>query len=459
MKLFPRLHLVMLMVAGLVVAPMASATNGYFLIGYGAKARAMGGAGVAFPQDGMGIASNPAGITEVDDGLVIGGEFFSPPRSAGSPDGGVGVFGFGKGETKSGSNLFLIPSMGFAYKFNRRMTIGFAAIGNGANTRYEEPDNFFDLLADDRHTLGVQLLQMQMLPTVAYRLNKQHSVGASLAIGAQQFRAYGIGDFGINEFQFSSDPENLTNRGNDYGYGAGVRFGWLGKFFNQRLSLGLNYASRVYMTKFDKYKGLFAEQGGFDIPENFAAGFALKVTPKLTLAGDVMKILYSDVRSVGNRHPTTSLGDLCSRPISENPANCAPDRTTPPEPASNALGNDNGWGFGWEDSVAYKLGAAYEWNDKWTLRAGLNYGKTVIPDDQLLFNLLAPAVDEWHITVGGSYAPSRNHEINFNYMYAFENSQICEAPQCTTLLTQGPGSFVAAKMKIYSLGLSYAYKF
>jgi len=459
MKLNTRPHLAMLMVVCLFGAPIASATNGYFLIGYGAKARAIGGAGVAFPQDGLAAAANPAGITEVGSRLDIGGELFSPPREAGTPDGGAGLFGFGAGTVKSGSNLFLIPSMGFAYKFNRRMSVGFAAIGNGANTRYSGDQNFFDVLSKNQYTVGVQLLQMQMLPTVAYRLNKNHSVGASLAIGVQQFRAYGLGDFSITQFQFSSDPENLTNRGNDYSYGAGVRFGWLGHFFKRRFSLGVNYASRVYMTKFDKYKGLFAEEGGFDIPENYAAGFAFKLTPKLTFAGDVMKIRYSSVKSVGNRHATSSILDPCTRPIGLDPSVCSAGRTEPPVPADQALGASNGWGFGWDDSVAYKFGAVYEMNSKWTLRAGVNYGKSVISDDQLLFNLLAPALVEWHATVGFTYAPDNHNEITFNYMHAFENSQQCDAPECTTLLTQGAPQFVAAKMKIYSLGVSWGYKF
>lgn len=459
MKLAMRLHLVVLMVFSMVMSPIAFATNGYFLIGYGSKSRAMGGSGVAFPQDAMASASNPAGITEVGSSAVVGIELFNPPRYAGTPDDGGGLFGLGKGTTKSGSNLFLIPSMGFAYKFNRRISIGFSAIGNGANTRYNEEDNFFDLLADDQETLGVQLLQMQMLPTMAYRVNKQNSIGASLALGVQQFRAYGIGDFGIPEFQFSSDNENLSNRGNDYGYGAGIRLGWLGHYFDDRLSFGVNYASKVYMTKFDKYKGLFAEKGGFDIPENYAFGFALKVIPKLTIAGDVMKILYSDVKSIGNRQPTTSILDPCTRPLGLDPSQCAPGRTTAPEPVSAALGNKDGWGFGWRDSTAYKLGLDYAANDRWTLRAGVNYGKTPVRDDQLLFNTLATAVDEWHATVGFTYAPNTHQEWNFNAMHAFENSQTCDAPKCKTMFTQGEGQYIGAKMKINTVGVSWGYKF
>lgn len=459
MNLFLRLHLMVLMVAGIVIAPIASATNGYFLIGYGAKSRGIGGAGVAYPQDALAPASNPAGIAFVGSRLDVGLEFFSPPRKAGTPDDGGGLFAFGNGTVKSGSNTFLIPSLGFAYKFNRRMSIGFAAFGNGANTRYDAQDNFFDLLADDRYTVGVQLMQMQMLPTIAYRVDKYNTLGASLAIGVQTFRAYGIGDFGIPEFQFSSDNANLSNRGNDWSYGGGVRVGWMGRFFDKRLSFGINYASRVYMTRFEKYQGLFAENGDFDIPENYAVGFALKLTSKLTIAGDINRIMYSNVASVGNKHPTTSIQDPCTRPLGLDPSACAPGRTEAPEPKDHALGAKNGWGFGWKDATAFKLGAVYDVNSRWVLRAGVNYGKSVIRDNQLLFNLLAPAVVKWHATIGATYAPGRNHEFNFNYMHGFKNAQSCDAPDCVTMFTQGQGQFVAVEMKINSLGVSYAYKF
>ncbi len=151
-------------------------------------------------------------------------------------------------------------------------------------------------------TAGVNLIQMQMLPSFAYKVNKNHSVGASLAIGVQTFRAYGLQSFGLDGLGYT-DGDNLTNQGNDWSYGAGVRLGWLGKFLDKRLTLGANYSSRVYMSKFDKYSDLFAEQGSFDIPENFSLGLAVKATDQLTIAFDYQKIYYSDVASVGNPGP------------------------------------------------------------------------------------------------------------------------------------------------------------
>ena len=66
------------------------------------------------------------------------------------------------------------------------------------------------------------------------------------------------------------------------------------------MTVGATYQSRTWMSKFSDYKGLFANQGEFDIPENYGIGIAVKATPKLTIAADIQQINFSDVDSVGN---------------------------------------------------------------------------------------------------------------------------------------------------------------
>ncbi len=54
------------------------------------------------------------------------------------------------------------------------------------------------------------------------------------------------------------------------------------------------------MGKFDKYKGLFAEQGSFDIPSKYGVGIAVKAMPETTVAFDIERINYADVPAVNN---------------------------------------------------------------------------------------------------------------------------------------------------------------
>jgi long-chain fatty acid transport protein len=427
----------------------------------------MGGVGVAYAQDGLASAFNPAGMADagVDTMRIdFGMELFNPPRSIihssdtlGNPEPIT--------DEKSGSNEFLIPSFGAIYKFNRKLYMGMAAIGNGANSRYKQevPERpgcvngnspngsgsyFFNFNCNaDSTTVGVQLLQMQMLPSVAYKVNKDHTIGASLAIGVQTFRAYGLGAFEDLGFA-GTDATGTSGNGNDWSYGMGMRVGWLGKFMDKRLSLGANYSSRVYMTKFEKYDQLFAEQGDFDIPENWTVGLAYKFTPKLTVAYDFQRINYSDIASVGNKGPANPTT------FNENGPCATLDQNDASYESTCLLGGDYGMGFGWTDAKAHKIGFNYDYSPAWSFRAGYNHGDATIPSDQVLFNMLAPATVEDHITLGTSYRPNKNIEWTFNATHALENT-ICGE---TVFSNRAPGEDNACiSMEINTFGVSFAY--
>lgn len=52
------------------------------------------------------------------------------------------------------------------------------------------------------------------------------------------------------------------------------------------LTLGAAYSSKVDMSNFEKYQGLFAEQGGVDRPSNYLLGVAYHATKATTIAMD-----------------------------------------------------------------------------------------------------------------------------------------------------------------------------
>ncbi len=422
----------------------AFATNGIYLTGYGSKSRSMGGVGIGYTQDAIGSQLNPAGITAVGVNAMrvdLDMIYFNPrststiPDPRDPPNAGLPI------EYDSHADQYLIPAMGAIYKFNRKLYLGFSFVGaGGGGTRYTRLSplgfNFLNPAGrtDVGETLGVDYLQAQMAITGAYKLNKYHTVAAAPVFGVARFRSFGLGVFK----PFSADPDNLTNRGNDYAYGAGVRFGWQGRL-HDRLTVGVAYTSKIYFTKFDKYKGLFAEEGSLDNPENVGAGLALKLTDKIDIAFDWTRVYYSNVRSIAN-------------PI-ENLA-----------VASGFLGEDDGAGFGWEDQDVYKVGVKYKHNDKWDFMVGYNYGEVPMPDDQLLFSSVAPAVTEQHVSAGLTYRPGPSMEWTFVYVHAFHNKekglansggqfdQFFPNPDLT-----GPGD-MALEMEQDSLGVSFSYK-
>lgn len=427
-KFFPSI----LVCAGLVTPIASHATNGYFLIGYGSKSRAMGGVGIALAQEGTVAAVNPAGLSDVGTRFDASMTLFAPKRRAACCVGANGVV--------SGSNLFAIPTMGAAMKFDRQLSFGMAAVGAGANTRYNL--NFF---RDDPNlpgpqpldaTLGVSLIQLTMAPGIAYSFSKNHSLGVSMLIGAQQFRAYGLEVFK----SLSRYPDNVTGLGNDFSYGAGARVGWRSHFFKKKFTVGATYASKIYMERFNKYKGLFAGDGGFDVPENYGIGFALRPNKKFAMGLDVVKILYSDIPSIGNP----------ALPISANSTDVLnnPDK----------LGHPDGPGFGWSDQTIYKFGMSYQWNRSIALRAGYNYGKSTIPNSgpEIEFATLAPATSERHFTLGGSYAMGRNHEVHFVASHAKRAKQKSTVQGGTDLPFAGD---VEIEMLINTVEVGYSFSF
>jgi long-chain fatty acid transport protein len=192
------------------------------------------------------------------------------------------------------------------------------------------------------------------------------------------------------------------------------------------------------MSKFDKYRGLFAEQGDFDMPENYNFGIAWKASPALTIAADYQHINYSDVRSVGNTQ--------------QNLLACFPGGN-----ASSCLGGSNGAGFGWRNVDVFKIGFEYQYSDRWTWRAGYDHTDNPVTGRDIDFNILAPGVVQDHLTLGFTYRTSTNGELTFAYMHAFNNK--VTAPSLLNSYTAPlPAGDVSIKMYQDAIGIAYGWK-
>lgn len=387
------------MVCALAASRAVFATDGYFDYGYGVKAKGMGGAGVAFPQDSIATATNPAGMAFVGDRADLGLAWFRPDRDA--------TLG---GTTYDGNDTqdFFLPEGGVNYMVTPQLSLGLALFGNGGmNTDYSTPIPAFGTT-----DAGVDLMQCFVAPTLSWKINQDNAIGISPILAYQSFRAKGLENFGI------------ADEGHDSSYGAGFRVGYTGQWLDW-LSFGVTYQSPIWMTRFHNYDNLFAEHGNFDIPANYAVGIAVKPWHTVTLAFDVERILYSQVASISN--------DLT------------------PQRLGAGLGSDDGPGFGWEDTTVFKAGVAWDVTNYLTLRAGYNYCNQPIPNDQTLFNMLSPAVVEQHITVGLTWKLARQWELSTFYMHAFEST------------VKGEGNFGGANAELRmhedSVGLSVGYIF
>jgi long-chain fatty acid transport protein len=279
------------------------------------------------------------------------------------------------------------------------------------------------------------LEQMFIAPTFAWKINKDHSIGVSLNLVFQNFEARGLESFDVAGQ--TTAIGSVTNRGKDTSRGYGLKLGWTGQI-SPAVSLGATYQAKTKMSKFDKYKGLFAEQGRFDIPETYGFGIAFKANDKLTMAADVVQINYGGVKSISNN------GDQF------------------PGVVGTPLGGDNGSGFGWTNQTVYKLGMTYQYAPNLLFRAGYNHAKTPIGSKQTFFNILAPATVEDHLTLGATWMLDNKSELTFSYMHAFEkkitgpsNGTGCGfGAGCATI-----GHPVDLKMHQNAIGIAYGVKY
>ncbi len=409
--------LIALSISGALFAPSAFATNGYFAHGYSTTEKGLAGAGVAYSSDALASATNPAGLVKVGSRLDIGAAIFNPNRqyTADNPagtslPGGFPPFPLTPGTYESEHDLFLIPHIGYSHMLDDVSAWGIAAYGNGGmNSDYAGVTNQNGSTGTyGGGSAGVNLAQLFINLSYSMQLSDKNAVGASLIMAYQQFKADGVGSFAANPAApfppgFSSNDSALSGNGDDASMGFGIKLGWQGDI-TDAITLGVSYQSEIAMDEFDDYAGLFAEGGDFDIPATATVGLAWKTSKSSTLVFDIQQIYYSDVTSLAN-----GVEGLFA---------CGQARSNGSD-SNQCLGGANGAGFGWDDMTVFKLG--YEWGKDITWRVGVSHGEQPIADNQVLFNILAPAVIETHVTAGFTMPLSSDSEISFAAMYAPSN--------------------------------------
>lgn len=396
--------------SSLFAAPIAQATNGYFAHGYSTKEKGLAGAGVAYSQDALAAATNPAGMAFVGERMDIGLALFSPSDRSftisgtsnanqfvnANPSGGDATF-------TSENDLFFIPNFAYNMALDSESTLGVSVYGNGGmNTEYAASQTDFGVGIFGAGDAGINLEQMFINTTYARKIDAKQAYGVSLIVVAQRFSAQGIDGFG----GFAADGlgDNVSGNKHSYSYGGGIKLGYQGEVA-ANFSVGVSYQSKMSMGEFKEYSDLFAEQGGFDIPSTYTLGLAYDLGASGKVVLDVQKINYSEIASIAN--PIQNLLP---------PTGCMAGDFT------QCLGGSNGAGFGWEDMTIIKLGYEMEAAGN-TYRFGYSVGDMPIPggnaaDAQTFFNLLAPAVVEQHITFGMTAPMGTDQEFNLAVMIA-----------------------------------------
>lgn len=385
----------------LLLAATASATNGDNLIGVGPISRAMGGVGIASPQDAISaVFSNPAAMcfgpycpaSQFD----FAGTLFMPHVEARISRAN------GEVTAESDEKVYAIPAIGFSIPMGdgsdwRFGLSAYGVTGLGVDYRGTAIDNpqgfdfsgkgqgpFAPLVAGEFTSLQI----MKFAPAVGYALSSNLSLGIALHI----------------------DYSSLDLRnGSSFGYGFGIQPGLIYKPVDN-LSLGLTYSTpqsvdHENVNDFDQDGTL--DDLELEAPQQFGAGIAYEFS-KVLVETNLKWINWS-----------------------------------------GAAGYED---FDWDDQWVFSIGAQVEAVDNLFLRAGYNYGENPVkthdgfdgsfnpatgrPNDAVdvqgatipryyyeTFRMIGfPAVVEHHLTLGAGYHFTDRLSIHAGYVRAFEKS-------------------------------------
>ena len=155
-----------------------------------------------------------------------------------------------------------------------------------------------------------------------------------------------------------------------------------------------------------------------DAPQTLAIGLAWKPQPGWLIEGDIKQIWYSDVLdSVTVGRPAGYRGTI---PATMN--------------------------FGWSDQTVFAIAVQKDIGDKMQIRAGFNYGKSPIGQEDVNNNLGSLAVVEKHLSLGISRKLSKNVIGSLSYVHAFNNSVTSNV---------APYNTIELEQNLFNLQVSY----
>ena len=383
--------------------------------GFAVYEQSVSGLGTAFAgssasaEDISTIFYNPAGLarlsgTELSAGLhlVVPRARFDTARS--SDVSGRPLTG---GDGGNGGQDVLIPNLYFAADLAERVRFGLGITSPfGLATKYDRDwRGRYEAIQSELQTVNIN-------PTLSYAMGDKWSVGFGLNAQYLDINLSNAIDFGtLCVVQLGAGrcaglglaPQaadgRVKIRGNDWGWGYN-----LGVLFEPTSDtrIGLAYRSKVsYRVRGDARFDVPAQarplaRGAFtngpahadiEVPETVAVGMLHQLSPRWAIMSDLSWTRWSRVRRLevkfDNPRQPTSIQD-----------------------------------FDWDNTLRLSLGLRYRPNAAWTLRTGIAYDQTPIPNGRHR-EFRIPDNDRYWLGLGAGYRATPRLQLNFAYAHLF----------------------------------------
>ncbi|WP_035384423.1 outer membrane protein transport protein [Ferriphaselus sp. R-1] len=465
--------LVAALAAGGMVTPLAHATNGMNLEGYGPVAASMGGASMAYDNGTAAVMNNPATLGLMKEGaqLDVAIGLLAPSISAKA----------GPMAADSSATAFYMPAMGYARR-SGQWTYGAGVMSQGGMGTEYSANSF--MAAGSGQTVRSEVGVGRVIVPLVYQATEDINIGGSvdfvwagmdikMAMPGASFmgmmpgtaQTYGSASGsmvntlggamaggmlnGVNwaRVDFSN---NDAFSGQAKGTGYAFKLGGTFKVSNS-VTLGATYHSKTALGDLTSTGGASMSMNvvgpatgnvattipvtgsvavhNFQWPETFGFGMAIQATDELLLVADYKRIGWKSVMK--NFRMTFTSDAVQASPMA----------------AAFGMGGktvDMTLNQNWSDQNVFEFGASYKVSDAFTVRGGVNIANNPVPD--MYMNPLFPAIGKSHETLGASYAFNQASSIHFDFAYMNK-------------VTATNGQGVSVDFGGFSSQLVYGYKF
>ena len=373
----------------LTTAQFCSAA-GFAIYEWSARDMALGGATVGRADDPGALASNPAGITQLDGIQVMGGIMGIHPV--------LDVEANGETETSDEDALYLPPHFYATWKVNDRYSLGLATFSRfGLGTIFDEDwEGRYNSYEGTMETVSLN-------PNMALKFTDKFS--AAFGVEAMYLNFNLKKKVNFSRIGQPDGDTDLEADGMGYGFNMALHYQPC-----QYAKLGLTYRSPVTMkvtgdanfsdipTSPVPFEALGAfrdtsAHGTVTLPDSFAFGVAMYPMDKLSVEVGAVYTLWSkyDELKIG-------FGDDVI-PVGGSPL-VRTDETTSPK--------------NWDDVWRFNVGVEYAALDWLDLRLGYVYDYTPVPDETI--DYLLPDSDRQIFSTGLGFHKD-NWAVDVNYSY------------------------------------------